>query len=42
MAMSAAGHPDAGNVMQDDNTQADDDYNDDLDDGHQTNTDSKV
>ena len=40
--MSAAGHANAGNVTQDDDMQADDDYNDDLDDGHQTNTDSKV
>ena len=40
--MSAAGHADAGNVTQDDDTQADDDYNDDLDDGHQTDTDSDV
>ena len=40
--MSAAGHADAGNVMQDDDTQADDDYNDGLDDGHQSNTYSKV
>jgi transposase len=34
--MSAAGHADAGNVTQDDDTQADDDYDDGLDDGHQT------
>ena len=40
--MSAAGHADAGNVTQDDDTQADNDYDDGLDDGHQTNTDSKV
>ncbi len=40
--MSAAGHTDAGNVTQDDDTQADDDYDDGLDNGHQTDTDSKV
>jgi hypothetical protein len=40
--MSAAGHADAGNVTQDDDMQADDDYNDGLDDGHQTNTDSEI
>ena len=40
--MSAAGHTDAGNVMQDDDTQANDDYNNGLNDGHQTNTDSEV
>ncbi len=34
-AMSAAGHADAGNVTQDDDTQADDDYDDGLDDFHQ-------
>jgi hypothetical protein len=39
--MSAAGHADAGNVMQDDNTQAKDDYDNGLDDGHQTDTDSE-
>ncbi len=31
VAMSAAGHADAGNVTQDD---ANDDYDDGLDDGH--------
>ena len=36
VAMSAAGHADAGNVTQDDDTQADDDYDDGLDDFHQT------
>ena len=40
--MSAAGHADAGNVTQDDDTQADDDYDDGLVDGHQTDTDSEV
>ena len=40
--MSAAGHADTGNVTQDDDTQADDDYDGGLDDGHQTDTDSKV
>ncbi len=40
--MSAAGHADAGNVTQDDDMQADDDYNDGLDDGHQTDMDSEV
>jgi hypothetical protein len=40
--MSAAGHADAGNVTQDDDTQADDDYDEGLDDGHQTDTDSEV
>ena len=40
--MSAAGHADAGNVMQDDDTQADDDYDDGLDEGHQTDKDSEV
>ena len=40
--MSAAGHADAGNVTQDDDTQADYDYDYGLDDGHQTDTDSKV
>ena len=39
--MSAAGHADTGNVTQDDDTQANDDYDDGLDDGHQTDTDSK-
>jgi hypothetical protein len=39
--MSAAGHADTGNVTKDDNTQANDDY-DDLDNFHQTHTDSKV
>ena len=37
--MSAACHADTGNVTQDD---ADNDYDDSLDDGHQTDTDSKV
>jgi len=32
--MSAAGHADAGNVTQNDNMQAVDDYDDGLDDGH--------
>ena len=41
VAMSAAGHADAGNVMQDDDTQAKDDYDNGLDDGHQTDTDSE-
>ncbi len=36
VAMSAAGHADAGNVMQDDDTQADDDYDDGLGVLHQT------
>ena len=40
--MSAAGHADVGNVTQDDNMQADDDCDDGLDDGHQTNTDSEA
>jgi len=40
--MSAAGHANAGNVTQDDDMQADDDYDDGLDDGHQTDMDSKV
>ena len=40
--MSAAGHADTGNVTQDDDTQANDDYDDGLDDGHQTDTDSEV
>ena len=40
--MSAAGHADAGNVTQDDDTQADDDYGDGLNDGQQTDTDSEV
>ncbi len=40
--MSAAGHADPGNVTQDDDTQAEDDYNDGLNDGHQTDTDSEV
>ena len=34
MEMSAAGHADAGNVTQDDDPHADDDYDDGLDDGH--------
>ncbi len=34
--MSAAGHADAGNVTQDDDMQADDDYDDGLDNFHQT------
>jgi hypothetical protein len=38
VAMSAAGHADAGNVTQDDNTQANNDYNNGLDDFHQTAT----
>ena len=42
MAVSAAGHADAGNVTQDDDTQADDDYDEGLEDGHQTDTDSEV
>ncbi len=42
MAMSAAGHADAGNVAQDDDTQANDDYDDGLDKDHQTNMDSEV
>jgi hypothetical protein len=33
--MSEAGHADAGNVTQDDDMQADDHYNDGLDDGRQ-------
>ena len=41
-AMSADGHADAGNVTQDDDTQAGDDYDDGLDDGHQTDTDPEV
>jgi hypothetical protein len=36
VAMSAAGHSDAGNVTQDDIKQAHDDYNDGLDNFHQT------
>jgi hypothetical protein len=40
--MSAAGHADASNVTQDDDTQADDDYDDGLDDGHQTDANSEV
>ncbi len=36
IAMSAADHADAGNVMQDDDTQADDDYDDGLGNFHQT------
>jgi hypothetical protein len=40
--MSAAGHADAGNVTQDDDMQADDDYDDGLNDGQQTDTDYKV
>ena len=32
VAMSADGHADAGNVTQDDDTQAGDDYDDGLDD----------
>ena len=40
--MSAAGHADAGNVTQDDDTQADDDYGDGLNDGQQTDADSEV
>jgi hypothetical protein len=40
--MSAAGHADVGNVMQDDHTQANDDYNDGLDNFPQTHTDSEV
>jgi hypothetical protein len=38
VATSAAGHADAGNVMQDDDTQANNDYDDGLDDFHQTAT----
>jgi hypothetical protein len=38
IATSAAGHADTGNVMQDDNTQANYDYNDGLDNFHQTAT----
>ncbi len=40
--MFAAGHADVGNVMQDDNMQADNDYNNGLDNFHQTHMDSKV
>ena len=40
--MSAAGHADVGSVTQDDDMQANNDYDDGLDDGHQTVTDSKV
>ncbi len=40
--MSAADHADAGNVTQDDNTQANDDYDDGLNDGQQTDMDSEV
>jgi hypothetical protein len=36
VAMSAAGHTDAGNVTQDDNRQAHDDYDDGLDNFHQS------
>jgi len=42
MAMSAAGHADAGNVTQDDDTQADNDCGDGLNDGQRTDTDSEV
>jgi hypothetical protein len=34
--MSAAGHAGASNVTQDDDTQADDDYDNGLEDFHQT------
>jgi hypothetical protein len=40
--MSAADHTNTGNVMQDDDTQADNDYVDGLDDFHHTHMDSKV
>jgi len=40
--MSAAGHADAGNVTQDDDTHANDGYDDGLNDGHLTDTDSEV
>ncbi len=36
VAMSAAGHADVGNVTQGDNTQADNDFDDGLDNFHQT------
>ncbi len=36
IAMSAAGHADAGNVTQDDDTQANKDYNNGLDNFHHT------
>jgi len=40
--MSADGHADVGNMTQDDNMQADDDYDDGLDDGHQTDANPEV
>jgi hypothetical protein len=40
--MSAAGHTDMGNVTQDEDTQADNDYNNGLDNFHHTHMDSKV
>jgi len=42
--MSAAGHADVGNsnMMQDDNMQADDDYDDGLNECQQTDIDPKV
>ncbi len=39
VAMSAAGHANAGNVTQDDTNN---DYGDGLDDGHQADTDSEI
>jgi hypothetical protein len=42
VAISAAGHADAGNVTQDDQTQANNDYDNGLDNFPQTHTDSKV
>jgi hypothetical protein len=40
--MSAAGHADAGNATQDDNTHANDEYDDGIDDFYQTHMDSEV
>ncbi len=40
--MSATDHADAGNVTQDDKTQGVYDYNDGLEDGHETDTDPKL
>ncbi len=42
IAVSAAGHADAVNVTQDDNTQANNDYNNGLDNFQQTHMDSEV
>jgi hypothetical protein len=42
VAMSAAGHADAGNVTQDDDMQSNNDYKNVLGNFHQTHMDSEV